>query len=427
MRKVLALIFVVALLGVMSGPLVTFAQDDAVTLRLSSWGDPEQNAPISDAIDAFVAQHPNITVEQEFDPWDAYWDKKTTQAAGDQLPDVFAISNDILCIFAEAGQLADLTPYMDEPEVASALEQVAPGNLQRLAIGGKQLGFPFASGALLLYYNKDMFDEAGLEYPNPEWTLQDVLDAGTELTKDTNGDDVLDQWGYYPSYYNVETLFALVHRFGGKWFSDDAKTALSDSPEVIAAFQFMQDLSYNYEITPKPQDVEGIDNAFAAGLVAMSEDGTWVLSTMNEIQDFDWDITSIPLGFDSVVGDNSVPGNPNFVVSARSEHPLEAALLAAYLAGPEAQAILGQARGRMPVNPAGVVEWLSPPPENIGYLEQVMSTQASVVEPACVPHSTEITDLIYRVFEGDILTNSSTAEAVIPDMTLKIQTLLETP
>ncbi len=67
------------------------------------------------------------------------------------------------------------------------------------------------------------------------------------------------------------------------------------------------------------------------------------------------------LAFDGQVGDNAVPGNPNFVVSSKTAYPKEAALLAAYLAGPEAQTILGQAKGRMPVNPVGLAEWLNPP------------------------------------------------------------------
>lgn len=423
MKKVgLMLVAAALLLGVWGT-----AAAQTVTLRFSAWGNPEQNAPISAAVDAFQAKYPNIVVEQEFDPFDAYWDKKTTQVAGDQLPDVFAINNDNLCLYAGAGKLADLTPYLSEPDIASALEQVPGDNLQRLAINGQQFGFPFASGAELLYYNKTLFDAAGLAYPTPEWTLQNVLDAAAKLTRDNNGDGLPDQWGYYPNYYNEETLNAVLHRFGGRWVSDDGKTALNNSPEAIAAFQFIQDLSYKYNVAPKPQDVEGIENPFAAGLIAMFEDGAYALSDMRAIQDFDWDVTSIPLGFAGQVGDNALPGNPNFVVSARTAYPAEAALLAAYLAGPEAQTILGKAKGRMPVNPVGLTEWLNPPPEHIGLLTTIASTSASIVEPACIAHGAEVDDTVRRALEGDILTDASPAAAVMPNLAQTIQTLLDTP
>lgn len=424
MKKVFVFTLVATLL---LGVWGTATAAQSITLRFSAWGNPEQNAPISDAVNAFQVKYSNITVEQEFDPFDAYWDKKTTQSAGDQLPDVFAINNDNLCLYTAAGKLADLTPYLNEPDIASALEQVPTDNLHRLAINGQQMGFPFASGAELLYYNKTLFDAAGLDYPTPDWTLQDVLDAGAQLTKDTNGDGQPDQWGYFPNYFNEETFDALIHRFGGRWISDDGKTALNNSPEAIAGLQFIQDLSYKYTITPKPQDLEGIENAFAAGIIAIYEDGTYALSDIRSVQDFDWDITSIPYGFEGQIGDNAVPGNPNFVVSSNSAYPEEATLLAAYLAGPEAQTILGQAKGRMPVNPVGLAEWLNPPPEGIGQLTTIMGTSALIVEPACFAHGAEIDDAIHRALEGDILTNSSTADVVMPDLAQEIQTLLDTP
>jgi len=136
------------------------------------------------------------------------------------------------------------------------LEQVPSDNLHRLENQRQQLGFPFASGAELLYYNKTMFDAAGLDYPTPEWTFQDVLDAAAKLTTDTNGDGQPDQWGYFPNYLNEETYYAVIHRFGGRYISDDGKTGAQQSPEAMLDFSFIQDLSYKYIVAPKPQDLE---------------------------------------------------------------------------------------------------------------------------------------------------------------------------
>jgi multiple sugar transport system substrate-binding protein len=427
MRRLFALVLATTLLLGAHGGLAALAQDDEpVTLRFSSWGSPEQNAPISDAVDLFQEMYPNITVEKEFDPWDAYWDKKITQAAGDQLPDVFAVNHEAACSYAEAGQIADLTSYLSDPTISELLADVNSASLQNLNVSGQQVGFPFASATLLLFYNKMMFDDAGLDYPDPSWTLQDTLDAAAILTKDTNDDGRPDQWGYYPNYYNEETRDAIIHRFGASWFNADGTETLIDSPEAIAAFQFIQDLSYVYEVAPRPQDVEGIENPFAAGLIAMTEDGTFGLSDLREVTDFEWDVTSIPLGFDGQEGGGPLAGNPNFVVSAGTEHPEEAALLAAFLAGPEAQIALGKAQGRMPVNPAGLADWLAPPPENIMQVQDVMVTEPLIVEPLCVPHATEIDDLVERSFL-ELLANVTSAEEMVTDLAPEIQALLDTP
>ncbi len=145
---------------------------------------------------------------------------------------MFAINNDNLCLYANAGKLADLNAL---PERAghrqrfgtSAERQPAPVGNQR-----QQLGFPFASGAELLYYNKTMFDAAGLDYPTPEWTFQDVLDAAAKLTTDTNGDGQPDQWGYFPNYLNEETYYAVIHRFGGRYYQrrwQDGRSTIAGS------------------------------------------------------------------------------------------------------------------------------------------------------------------------------------------------------
>ncbi len=404
---------------------MTEAPAEPVSLRFSAWGDPEQNEPIANILAAFKAEHPNVEISEEFDPFDPYWEKKTTQVAGDQLPDVFAINTDNLCVYSDAGLLTDLSDTLvTGTPTGDMLAGLPLGNLN---IDGKQVGYPFAGGALLLYYNKTMFDAAGLEYPNPSWTFQDVLDASAKLSVDNNGDGELDQWGYMPNYYTAEDLDAIMHRFGARWFSEDGKTSLSDSPEAVKAIQFIQDIIFTLKISPRPQDTEGIDNPFAAGLVGMYEDGTWFMSDARAIVDFEWDVTSIPLGFEGQQGGGTLRGNPNFVVSSKTEHPEEAILLAAYLASPKGQSILGEAKGRMPIQPAGNKIWASAPPEGIGVISEILVTTPDIVEPLCISHSAEIGDAIVRAMEGEVLTNNTSAADLMPILSQEIQALLDAP
>jgi multiple sugar transport system substrate-binding protein len=312
---------------------------------------------------------------------------------------------------------------------AELLAGVPQTTLDNLNLGGNQYGFPYAGGGgILLYYNKDMFDAAGLEYPQSDWTLQDVVDAAKKLSMDTNSDGELDQWGYMPNYYNTESLDAIMHRFGARWFSEDGKTAMSDSPEAIQAMKFIQDIIYTEKISPRPQDVEGIDCPFCAGLIGMLENGSFAIGEYREITDFQWDVTLIPLGFEGQQVNGGAVGNPNFTVSAATEHPQEAMLLAAFMASQEGQEILGKAQGRMPVRPEAVELWATTPPDSLpAVLAEITGLTPNIVEPLCVPHSEEIDDAILRALEGEIITNSSPASEIMAALTQEIQVILDTP
>lgn len=404
----------------------TVAPAEPVTIRFSSWGKPEQNAAIASMVAAFKAKYPNIEISEEYDPYDGYFEKKTTQIAGNQLPDVFALDTSSICDYASANRIVDLTEATNAgTPTGDLLATLSPSALANLNIGGKQYAYPLAGGALLLYYNKDMFDAAGLAYPDPSWTFQDVLDAAAKMSVDNNGDGELDQWGYYPNYYNSEDFASILHRFGARWLSPDGKTAVSNSPEAVAAVQFIQDLIYKYKVTPRPQDVEGIESPFAAGLVAMYEDISPFMSTARDITDFKWDVTSIPLGFNGQQGGGPLRGNPNFVVSAASPNIPQATLLAAYLASPEAQTILGQAQGRMPVQADGLAAWAVKPPENISVISDILTTQPDIVESLCSPNSDEQGDAIQRALEGEILNNSLPASEIMDNLTKEIQAILD--
>lgn len=399
-----------------------------VSLRLSAWGNTDQVAAIANIVAAFRVKYPYIEISEEYDPYDPYWEKKTTQVAGNQLPDVFAMASDYICDYVSAGLLADLSDSLVAgTPTAELLSGLPSRSLANLNIGGKQFGYPFAGGALLLYYNKDLFDAAGLEYPNPNWTFQDALDAAALLSEDTNQDGELEIWGYMPNYFTIEDLDAILHRFGARWFSEDGNTALCGSPEAIEAIRFIQDIIWTQKISPRPQDIEGVECPFCAGFVAMYEDGTWFMSDARDIVDFTWDVTSIPLGFEGQQGGGPLRGNPNFVVSSQTKNPEEAMLLAAFMASPEGQAILGEARGRMPVQSAGLSTWGSTPPDNIGIISVILAAQPDITEPLCVKHFGEFTDLQWRTLEGEIITNNTPAALLMLKFTQETQVLLDTP
>lgn len=399
---------------------------EPASLRFSSWGKPPQNEAVGGMVAAFAADYPSIAVSEEYDPYDGYFEKKTTQIAGAQLPDVFALDTGSICDYAKNGLIVDLSDTLKTgTQTGDMLAGLSPSAISNLAIDGKTYGFPMAGNVVIMYYNKDMFDAAGLEYPNPSWTFQDVMDAAQKLTLDKNGDGETDQYGYYPNVYAIDVLTTILHRFGARWLSPDGMTAVSDTPEAIAAIQFLQDLIYKDKVMPRPQDIQGIEYPFAAGMVAMYEDFAPFMADARDITDFQWDVTAMPLGFKGEQDNGPKLGNPNFVVSASSPNIPQAELLAAYMTTAKAQTILGQAQGRMPVQVDGLQAWAVTPPENIGVIAEILAGNADISEPLCSPNATEQYDAIYRALEGEILTNNTPAAEEMPKLTLEIQAIID--
>lgn len=405
----------------------TEASAEVVTLRLSSWGSPEQNAPTAEMVAAFAARYPNITVEEEYDPWDGYWEKKTTQLAGNQLPDVYAMSTAFICDYVASGRVLDVSASLNEPDVAGFVDGLPPTALENLTLDGELYGFPYATVTVVLFYNKDMFDAAGLDYPTAEWTYQDVLDASAKLTQDRDGDGILDVWGYHVEANSPDTFGTILSRFGARFISDDGATVEMDSPQAVEAVQFIQDLQYKYNVSPRPQDIDGVESPFASNMVAMYEGLVGQVGTFREITDFAWDVAPLPLGFEGQQGVGVLRGNPNFVVSATSAHPAEATRLAAFLSSAEAQALLGEAQGRIPVHPMGQEQWLTTPPDNlVSAVQETMSRNVSN-GPLCINRNDEIFEAWARALEGDILLNSAPAAELLPAITQELQAILDTP
>ncbi|MHB0858086.1 MAG: ABC transporter substrate-binding protein [Anaerolineae bacterium] len=133
-----------------------------------------------------------------------------------------------------------------------------------------------------LYYNRDLFDAAGLDYPNNDWTWDDYLEAAQKLTI-TEGDEIVQYgtaWGYLPGWDGGWA--PIVWSYGGEiWDSPYNPTEFRfDSPEVVAAWQWMQDLVYKWKVAPTPAAADILSEAggpLLSGRVAMVIDGCWMM------------------------------------------------------------------------------------------------------------------------------------------------------
>jgi multiple sugar transport system substrate-binding protein len=183
----------------------------------------------------------------------------------------------------------------------------------------------------VLFYNQDMFDQAGVPYPQPGWTWDDVIQYGLKLTRDVDGDGNVDQYAIGNVPWEI-----FVWGYGGETYDEQGRCML-DTPEAIAGLTLYRDLIWKYKIMPSPQHLTQSLNAqemFKTGRLGMFGLGIWCVPDFREIEGFAWDIGPMPAGPRRKITKLVTAG---WAVYSGTEHPRESWELVKYLSGPEAQ------------------------------------------------------------------------------------------
>jgi multiple sugar transport system substrate-binding protein len=289
-------------------------------LTYMMWGDPPELAVWEQIVADFEAAHPDITVKVEVADWNSYWDKLRITTAGGDAPDIFAMDAPIYPDWQARGALLDLTPYLSAE--AGVLDGVYPGPLKAYQLEAGTFGLPRDFQTIVLYYNKAMFDAAGIAYPDDSWTLEDFRTAAKALTLDTNGDGTTDQWGVSTELLDMEPAWAAaVYGYGGAPISDDySKTLLAEGP-AADAWTFLSGMYLEDGSIMKEEDLESYGwDGFLAGVAAMTFSGHWVIPAYQELA-FDWDVAPYPAG---PAGRATLVNSAGIVISSTTEHPDEA-------------------------------------------------------------------------------------------------------
>lgn len=139
--------------------------------------------------------HPDIKVRIENVTYDAYWPRFLTMVAGGIPPDVIFLESTRLASFASKGTILDLDPFIEADEEIN-MADFYPLALDALRYKGRLYALPNDIAVFAMFYNKDMFDEAGsIPHPQKGWTWDDFLEISKKLTRDIDGDGKIDQFG----------------------------------------------------------------------------------------------------------------------------------------------------------------------------------------------------------------------------------------
>lgn len=259
------------------------------TLTVAIW-DNGQKA----GLDAIIADYTAATgnkVQIQVINWDQYWALLEAGATGGEVPDVFWMHSNEAYRYMSNGILMDLTDRIassDKVEMDKFPEDICTLYQNE----GKTYAIPKDIDTIALWYNKTMFDEAGLAYPDESWTWDDYYDTAVKLTKEDGS-----QYGTAMNpTNNQDGWMNIVYSMGGKVISDDKTKSGFDDPNTLKAMEYVEKLIRDAMPSAASMSETGNDVLFYSGKIAMLPFGSWMIAPIkeNEYVTANCDVTVLP-------------------------------------------------------------------------------------------------------------------------------------
>jgi multiple sugar transport system substrate-binding protein len=235
----------------------------------------------------FQAQHPDIRIRTTTAPFSDYFTRLQTDFAAGNPPDVFELNYENFVTFASRGTLAPLDARLAaDPTLAE--DTFYPAALEAFAYEGVQYGLPITFSTVVLFYNQDLFDAAGIAYPTDDWTWDDVMTAAEAISDPANR-----VWGIYQPVQFWE--FYKVAQAAGGGLEVGPEIAI-DTPANRAALDYLVG-KITAGVMPTDAQLSGMANEdlFQAGQLGMLVSGIWMFERFQQAE-FAWDIVVEPGG-----------------------------------------------------------------------------------------------------------------------------------
>ncbi|MCL4396682.1 MAG: sugar ABC transporter substrate-binding protein [Chloroflexi bacterium] len=310
-------------------------------------------------LDEFHAARPNIQVFYNLDPENSQFEEQClADFEAGTAPDVFQGCCSSFPVWAQKGYALDLRPYVQADLDSATIADWDPVQYRAyFTKDGKQFGLPKYHGAGALYYNKYLFDQYHVDYPDETWNNRDYLQAMKELTLDVDRDGATDVWGGMVDI-NWERLQVHVNQWGGHFVdpTDPTRSEMAEAPS-LQALEWLRARMWDDKIMATALDVQnkGTSAAFVAGQVATIEDGSWSLKSILSGADFRLGVAPLPAG---PVRRAALATTDGFGIYAGTKHPDAAWELLKFLISKEYGRAMAQAHLLQPARASLVDEWI---------------------------------------------------------------------
>ncbi len=304
------------------------AAQSPVTITMATWTGVDEAAQLQQIIDKINAGQTEYQIVHQPLPSD-YYTQIQTQLAGGTAADLLWMDQNHMSLGAD-GSFLPLTDCVANaaPNTAGDVKDYYPGVIQTAYQGDTLYGLPWIAQPVVVYYNKAMFQKAGIAEPTADWTWDDFLKDAKALTQDTNNDGKPDQWGTIANGWPPPQMF--IWQAGGDLISPDLATSPIDSDAAVAGMNFYLSWAYNPEMAPTADTIteQGFDSLYSSGKIGMFFGGA--------SDDKDYNVTGFTPGVVPPPKNPTTGSNITFawtastVINAATQNPKEAcdALLA---------------------------------------------------------------------------------------------------
>jgi ABC-type sugar transport system, periplasmic component len=397
---------------------------EAVEVRVAFWGSPDEVNIVTDTINTWQKSHPEIVVKLDHTPYRGYIDKLLTRIAGRSAPDIICTEVDLFVTFQSKDVLLDLTPFISgDPEFD--IKQFYSEIINRFTVDGKLYAIPRDTAPFAcVYYNKKLFDEAGIPYPKDDWNTDDLLDKAIKLTK-TDSEGRVTQYGFYAwAWPNF------IYAFGGSMVDDvkDPTKCTLDSAGSVAGLKFYTDLMNKYKVQPTSTAMTnlamGVQGMFMTGRLAMLSSGIWETPGLRKMAGLDWDIAMFPKGPSGIRAFGT--GGSGYCILKETKVPEAAFEVIKALAGRSGQTMLADTGLAQPAirDIAQSGHWAldNKPPKNKAMLDEAM--KYVVYEPFS-PVWREAKELYINPELDMVFGGKRSVEDAVKSFTVKVDELLK--
>jgi ABC-type glycerol-3-phosphate transport system substrate-binding protein len=353
-----------------AAPTLAQAQAGPVTLRWFMWsGSQAEVAAWEHLCDMVHAKYPNITVQFETASWPDYWTKLTVLAASHQLPDIVSLQSSRTAGFAEL--MEPLNSYMQRDHFD--VQEFNPTIISGLSQQGNLYALPYDFGPLVMYYNADLFQQAGLLAPAPGWTESAFVSDAKALTKD----------GRYGAALSVpDAMLAYTSSAGANYMSADGQLDLTN-PKLVAAFQNYADIVAVDKAAPLlpssgTPSMAQANARFIGGDVAMYVDGPWDLINVSHSIHFNLGLAPIPAGS---AGSNTLVAGSGFGIATTSPNKDAAWEAIQVLTGPDAEQYLAEQGRAFPARTVDQPYWYAVAAKGVANAQPTMAVALKTAAP----------------------------------------------
>jgi multiple sugar transport system substrate-binding protein len=380
---------------------------------MTIWGSDNDTKTYQQRADAYTATHPGVKVTVKNIPVENYDQQVDTMIAGGSSPDIIEVNGTDGPALASRGVILDLNSRIQSAGMKLE-DTVDASRVKGYNLKGKQFALPDRGGNLVFYYNKTMFDKAGVPLPKAGWTWDEFTAAARKLTVVQGGKTVqygvaIDNW--------PQAVESVVRSFGGTLLNDSLDKPAIDSPEARRGLQTYYDLAAKLKVSPTLKDYADFgqnvnrDALFAQGKTAMIWAGLW------DIPDF----VKQGLSFGIAPPPTVDPANPTMMafgtglaVGAKSKHQGAAWEVVKYMFSVDGQRPIVTNQEDVPSAKALIPEWEKGLPQGVTYAElakasdQVFSAQTP---PQANQIAKQVEQDLYPFFTGSASVEDATSNA----------------